>query len=74
MLTLEIITEKLQDRMPAAIAEATGLSADTVWRVKTGRHTAVSYDTVRRLSDYLTGELTDVVESKQVKRAGCADE
>ena len=64
MLTLEQITAKLQDRKPKVVAEETGLAYYTVWRVQTGRITAVSYDVVRRLSDYLTGGIAS--ESKVV--------
>ena len=43
----------LADRKPTAVARATGLSYDTVWRVQNGNMKAVSYDVVKRLSDYL---------------------
>ncbi len=56
MLTLEQITELLQDRKPSVVADAVGLSYDTVWRVQKGRFVSPSYDVVKRLSDYLEGQ------------------
>lgn len=55
MMTLEQVRQGLQDRKLRAVAQATGLAYDTVWRVATGRMERVSYDTVKALSDYLEG-------------------
>lgn len=55
MMTLEQVKCVLRDRKLRAVAEATGLSYDTVWRVASGRADRVSYETVRVLSDYLEG-------------------
>jgi len=55
MMTLEQVKAALQDRKLKAVAQATGLAYDTVWRVATGRMERVSYETVKALSDYLEG-------------------
>lgn len=56
MMTLEQVQQLLADRKPVVVANATGLSYDTVWRVQRGDMKAVSYDVVKRLSDYLQGQ------------------
>ena len=56
MMTLEQVQQLLADRKPAVVANATGLSYDTVWRVQRGNVKAVSYDVVKRLSDYLQSQ------------------
>jgi hypothetical protein len=53
MMTLEQIQEALKDRKLVAVAEATGLAYNTVWRVTAGKAPSVSYDVVKKLSDYL---------------------
>jgi len=53
MLDLAQVRTLLADRKPKVVAEATGLSYDTVWRVQKGETRAVTYDVVKRLSDYL---------------------
>jgi len=53
MLTLEQVRKSLYDRNLRKVAEATGLSYDTVWRVASGRAPQVSYETVQILSEYL---------------------
>lgn len=56
MMTLEQVRSMLADRKLGVVAEATGLSYDTVWRVQSGKFTAISYDVVKRLSDYLQSQ------------------
>ncbi len=56
MMTLEQVQQLLADRKPGVVANATGLSYDTVWRVQRGDMKAVSYDVVKRLSDYLQSQ------------------
>lgn len=53
MMTIEKVREALQDRTLTKVAESCGLAYDTVWRVANDRAKSVSYDVVRRLSDYL---------------------
>lgn len=53
MMTLEQVKEGLRDRKLRVVAEATGLAYDTVWRVKSGKTEAVSYEVIKRISDYL---------------------
>ena len=57
MLTLEQVREALQDRVLLTISKKTELSYDTVWRIANHRDKSVSYEVVKRLSDYL--ETTD---------------
>lgn len=58
MMTLEQVRHALQDRKLPAVAQATGLAYETVWRISRGAFTSPSYDVVRRLSDYLSAPLT----------------
>ena len=37
------------------VADATGLAYDTVLRVQKGKIKSVSYDVVKRISDYIEG-------------------
>lgn len=53
MLTLEQVREALQDRVLLTISKKTELSYDTVWRIANNRDKSVSYEVVKRLSDYL---------------------
>lgn len=55
MMTLEEIKRNLKDRKLTTVASATGLSYDTVWRVAKGNTIAVSYSTIKALSDYFQG-------------------
>jgi len=57
MMTLEQVKDALHDRKLRVVAEETGLSYDTVWRVSTGNNVRVSYDVIKRLSDYLTASV-----------------
>jgi hypothetical protein len=57
MLTVEQVKDALHDRKLRVVAEETGLSYDTVWRVSTGNNVRVSYDVIKRLSDYLTASV-----------------
>lgn len=53
MLTLEQVREALQDRVLLTVSKKTDLSYDTVWRIANNRDKSVSYEVVKRLSDYL---------------------
>lgn len=53
MLTLEQVREALKDRVLLAVSKKTDLSYDTVWRIANNRDKSVSYEVVKRLSDYL---------------------
>lgn len=53
MMTLEQVRNALQDRTLTKVAAATGLAYNTVLRVASGMDKSVSYDVVKRLSDYL---------------------
>lgn len=55
MMTLEQVRAALKDRTLTKVAAATGLAYNTVLRVANAADKSVSYDVVKRLSDYLTG-------------------
>ena len=52
MMTLEQVRSALQDRTLTKVAAATGLAYNTVLRVASSMDKSVSYDVVKRLSDY----------------------
>jgi DNA-binding Xre family transcriptional regulator len=56
MLTLEEIKDKMKDRKLVTVAAATGMNYQTVQRLMAGDKRKVSYDTVKKLSDYLEGK------------------
>jgi transcriptional regulator with XRE-family HTH domain len=58
MLSLDQIIIILEDKNLSEIAKRTGLSYMTVWRVSTGDHKNVEYETVRKLSEYLERSTT----------------
>ena len=53
MLTLEQIRNALQDRMPAKVAEATGLHYNTIREVRDNPEANPTYKVLKALSDYL---------------------
>ena len=53
MLDINQIREALQDRVDSKVAEATGLSAQTIWRIKTGKVNKPHNSVLRVLSEYL---------------------
>ncbi|MBT4081021.1 MAG: helix-turn-helix transcriptional regulator [Gammaproteobacteria bacterium] len=55
MSDLEQIREKLQDRNIQAVAKATGLHANSIYKFVNGG-TEPKYATIKALSDYLSGE------------------
>jgi len=54
MLTLEQIREALRDRMPARVAESTGLHYNTIRDVRDNPDANPTYKVLKALSDYLT--------------------
>ena len=56
MLKLEEVQKRLEDMNLSKVAVKAGLTYDTVWRVANDKKVAVSYETVRKLSDYLEGK------------------
>jgi hypothetical protein len=62
MMTLDQVREVLKDRKLKIVAQGSGLAYDTVRRVAAGSNKAVSYEVVKKLSDYLEGKNQ---ESKQ---------
>lgn len=53
MLTLEQIKERLQDSNLAKVAQKAGIHYNSLYGLMKGRNP--SYDTVKKLSDYLEG-------------------
>lgn len=54
MLTKEEITNRLQDRVATVVAQNTGLCAQTIRKLKSGKSSyEISYGTIALLSDYL---------------------
>ena len=53
MMTLEQIRKALSDRMPAKIAEATGLHYNTIREVRDNPEANPTYKVLKALSDYL---------------------
>jgi hypothetical protein len=60
MLTLEQIRTQLQDRRLSVISDHTGLHYNTIRAVRDDYRHQPSYDTVRRLADYLEARAHDV--------------
>ena len=60
MLTLEQVRDMLKDRKLKLVAQGSGLSYGTVRRIAAGDDKAVSYEVVKRLSDYLEGKEQEV--------------
>lgn len=54
MMTLDDIISALHDRKATVVSQEVGLSYQTVWRVAKGDVRNVSYETVKKLSDYLS--------------------
>lgn len=55
-MTLEQIAKALADRRLAVVASATGLTRETLRRIRDGNAKRPAHDTVRKLSDYLEGK------------------
>jgi transcriptional regulator with XRE-family HTH domain len=53
MLSLEQVLEKLRDRNLTKVAKGSGLSPTTVHKIFKGQSVDVSYQSVKKLSDYL---------------------
>ena len=54
MKTIDDIVRALHDRKATVVSQEVGLSYQTVWRIARGEVKNVSYDTAKKLSDYLT--------------------
>jgi DNA-binding Xre family transcriptional regulator len=53
MLTLDQVLAKLKDMNLAAVSRSSGVSESTMYKLVNGGSKDISYDTVKRLSDYL---------------------
>ena len=60
MMTLEQIRKALSDRMPAKVAEATGLHYNTIRDVRDNPRANPTYKVLKALSDYLTNRETAI--------------
>lgn len=56
-MTLDDIVRALHDRKATVVSQEVGLSYQTVWRIARGETKNVSYDTAKKLSDYLTNKV-----------------
>lgn len=52
MLTLDEVRQRLQDRRLAVVAEATGITMPTLWRIRRDPKTGVRYSTLEKLNRY----------------------
>jgi hypothetical protein len=59
MMTLEQIRNALSDRMPAKVAEATGLHYNTIREVRDNPDANPTYKVLMALSNYLEGRTHD---------------
>lgn len=57
MMALDDIVRALHDRKATVVSQEVGLSYQTVWRIARGETKNVSYDTAKKLSDYLTNKV-----------------
>ena len=57
MMALDDIVKALHDRKATVVSQEVGLSYQTVWRIARGETKNVSYDTAKKLSDYLTDKV-----------------
>ena len=55
MLTIEQIKKLLEDRHLSVVAKNAGIGEATIFRLAKGKN--VAYSTVKKLSDYLEGQL-----------------
>lgn len=55
MLTIEEIQEKLKDRNLTKVAESCDLTRPFISAIRSGKVKNPSYETVKKLSDYLEG-------------------
>lgn len=52
MLTIEEIRNRLEDRQLKKVAKATGLSTQTLWRIRQSKDVSVRFDTAYKLAQY----------------------
>ena len=52
MLTIEEIRKRLEDRQLSKVARATGLSTQTLWRIRQSKDVSVRFDTAYKLAQY----------------------
>lgn len=53
-MTIDEIREALRDRKITLVAQATGLHENTLYRIVSGKNLNPSYETIRRLVEYLS--------------------
>lgn len=57
MLTINKIKDALADRRLDVVSKATGLHRNTLAAIRDGRHENPTYETMRKLSEYLAPEV-----------------
>lgn len=57
MLTIDEIKNKLQDRRPNVVGDATGLSYGTIAGIRDGSNTNPTLKVLQSLSDYFEGTI-----------------
>lgn len=55
LLSLPEIQRRLEDRNLSEVARRVGMTRQQVWAIASGINTNPSYETIKRISDYLTG-------------------
>jgi len=60
LLALPEIRRQLEDRNLSEVARRIGATRQAVWKIASGENTNPTYDTLKRLSDYLTGVTSNV--------------
>lgn len=53
MLDINEIIRRLSDRNLKKVADECGMAYDTVWRIANKKSVKPSYETIKKLSDYL---------------------
>ena len=53
MLDIKEIIKRLSDRNLKKVSDECGMAYDTVWRIANSKSIKPSYDTIKKLSDYL---------------------
>lgn len=56
LLALPEIRRQLEDRNLSEVARRVGMTRQQVWAIASGANTNPSYETIKRLSVYLTGD------------------
>jgi len=61
MLTIEQIRAGLKDRKLRVVSKETGIHYNTIYMVASGKHDNPGYQVIKKLSDYLTNGVQNVI-------------